>query len=116
LVSCAQILPASVRSTYRAVLVLHASELPQGRGWSPHVCAILGGANQITVSMVEAADRVDAGDIWLRTRFELEGHELLPEIHERLFEVETALMTQAVDHFGEIRPVPQRGEPGPALP
>jgi methionyl-tRNA formyltransferase len=115
LVSCSQMIRDTERGKYEVTLVLHASDLPEGRGWSPYIWAILGGANQITVSLLEAKEPVDSGMIWLKTTFDLEGHELLPEINEKLFEAELLLMTQAVEQFNTIKPIQQIGEPGPYM-
>lgn len=112
LVSCGKLIRESERARYRVALVLHASNLPLGRGWSPHVWAILNGNNEITVCLLEAGDPVDSGAIWLRKKFSLEGHELLSEINEILFRVELDLMSQAVEQFDRIRPRPQVGDPG----
>jgi methionyl-tRNA formyltransferase len=115
LVSCGQIIRDAERKKYKATLVLHASDLPQGRGWSPHIWSILNGANQITVSLLEASEPVDSGAIWLKTKFTLEGHELLPEINAKLFAAELSLMTQAVEQFETIKPIRQVGDPGPYM-
>jgi methionyl-tRNA formyltransferase len=115
LVSCSQIIRDEDKNKYRATLVLHASDLPKGRGWSPHIWSILNGANQITVSLLEASEPVDSGAIWLKTTFTLEGHELLPEINAKLFEAELLLMTDAVEQFELIKPVQQVGDPGPYM-
>ena len=113
LVSCGQIVRRPDREKFRVVLVLHASDLPQCRGWSPHIWAIAKGAKQITLCLLEAAEPVDTGAIWLKTTFTLEGHELLPEINAKLFAAELELMTRGVEGFGSIVPQPQIGEPGP---
>ena len=115
LVSCSQLIPNTEREKYRVALVLHASDLPKGRGWSPYIWSILGGANQITVSLLEASEPVDSGAIWLKTTFALDGHELLPEINEKLFAAELLLMSQAVDQFDSIKPTQQMGDPGPYM-
>lgn len=115
LVSCGQIIGAAERAKFRHVLVLHASDLPKGRGWSPHIWAILNGASRITLSLMEAADPVDSGAIWLKTTFDLEGHELLPDINAKLFAAELALMTRAVENLDAIRPIPQAGDAEPCL-
>lgn len=115
LVSCSQIIRDAERSKYKAVLVLHASDLPKGRGWSPYIWSILRGENQITVSLIEASDPVDSGAIWLKTTFDLEGHELLSEINAKLFEAELLLMSQAIDRFNYITPMQQLGESGPYM-
>lgn len=116
LVSCSQIIRDTERQKFKATLVLHASDLPIGRGWSPHIWSILGGANQITVSLLEASEPIDSGAIWLKTKFTLDGHELLPEINAKLFAAELLLMTQAVEKFETIKPIVQVGEPGPYMP
>lgn len=104
LVSCGTLVPAIVRKRFHATLVLHASPLPQRRGWSPHIWAVLDGESEITVSLIEAADPVDTGRIWLQEMFALEGHELLSEINALLFEVQLRLMTQCVRDFERIVP------------
>jgi methionyl-tRNA formyltransferase len=112
LVSCSQIIRDAEKEKYKATLVLHASDLPKGRGWSPYIWSILAGENQITVSLLEASEPVDSGVIWLKTAFDLEGHELLQEVNNKLFEAELLLMTQAVEQFDSIKPTKQAGEPG----
>jgi UDP-2,4-diacetamido-2,4,6-trideoxy-beta-L-altropyranose hydrolase len=104
LVSCTEIVPPETRARYSASLVLHASDLPEGRGWSPHVWQILQGKSSIAVSLLEAADPVDSGPIWAQQWVQFEGHELYDEINSRLFEAELSLMDQAVAQFGRIKP------------
>lgn len=116
LVSCSQLLRPEERARYRATLVLHASDLPQGRGWSPHIWAVLRGEREITVCLLEAQDPVDSGAVWLRKKFRLDGSELLAEINELLFRAELDLMSEAVEGFGRIVPQAQNGDPGPYLP
>lgn len=116
LVSCSQFINYEKRSKYKSTLVLHASDLPDGRGWSPHIWAIINGATEITVSLLEADDAIDSGPIWLKEKFKLEGHELLPEINAKLFHTELSLMTQAVEQFDCIKPVSQTGNPGKYMP
>lgn len=113
LVSCADIIRECDRSIYKTVLVLHASDLPMGRGWSPHIWAVINGESNITVTLLEASEPVDSGRIFLKTMFSLEGHELLPEINSKLFSAELMLMSKVVDNFKEIRPINQIGDPGP---
>ena len=116
LVSCSQVIRDAERKRYRATLVLHASDLPKGRGWSPHVWSILNGESEITVCALTAADPVDSGDVWLRRKFTLEGHEVLVEINRALFRAELELMTQVVEQFERIKPEPQTGDPGAYMP
>lgn len=104
LVSCSELLDAEVRGKYGKTLVLHASDLPRGRGWSPHVWQILEGCNRFVVTLFEARDAVDSGPIWGQRPVVLEGHELFDEINARLFDAQIALMDFAVEQFGRVEP------------
>lgn len=107
LLSCSQRIGKEIRDKYRFNLLLHASNLPKGRGWSPHIWAIVKGENKITVSLLEVNDPIDSGDIWLKTELMLMGHELLPEINKKLFATEFALMDQAIFGYKNITPIAQ---------
>jgi methionyl-tRNA formyltransferase len=110
LVSVPDIVSREVRSRYRAAIVLHASALPKGRGWSPAVWQILEGRREITVSALTAEDAVDAGDIWAQRTFSVEPHEICAEINAKLFAAELALMDYIVENFPTLRPRPQPAE------
>lgn len=115
LVSCRQIIGDAELRKFGKALVLHASDLPRGRGWSPHVWSILDGAQEITVCLLEAREPVDSGPVWFKHRFALQGHELLPEINARLFSSELELMTRALRELGSVTPTPQSGDQGPFM-
>lgn len=108
LLSCSQKITKEIRQKYKFNLLLHASNLPEGRGWSPHIWTILNGKNKITVSLLEASDPIDSGDVWKKIEFNLMGHELLPEINKKLFEVEFLLMDFAILNYEIIKPEPQK--------
>ena len=103
LISCHEIIGQSVRSLFKFSMVVHASDLPVGRGWSPHIWQILEGKNEITVTLLEAADILDSGPIWAQKLMHLEGHELADEINFNLFNLELELMDYAVEHFKEAK-------------
>lgn len=111
LVSFQQKVGPQVRGRYGAALVLHASDLPRGRGWSPHVWRILEGSHELVVTLLEAVDEIDAGPIWAQERVPLQGHELFDEINAALFDAEIRLMDRAIDQFGALTPMPQQGAP-----
>lgn len=104
LVSCAEIIRIADRAAYRASLVLHASDLPRGRGWSPQIWQIIAGASEITLTLLEAEDKVDSGRIWHQIVFPVPKHMLWNEINESLFDAEIALIDFAVREFGNIVP------------
>jgi methionyl-tRNA formyltransferase len=86
---------------------LHASDLPRGRGWSPHIWQIIDGAEDVTLSLLEAEDKVDSGRIWKKVRFPIPKHALWGEINERLFSAEIELIDFAVREFENIDAVDQ---------
>lgn len=110
LVSCGEIVNAQDRSAYSATVVLHASAPPRGRGWSPHIWDVVHGAEEVTVSLLEAEDKIDSGRIWKQMRFPVPKHALWDEINARLFEVEIALIDFAVTHFAAIEPQAQSSD------
>ena len=104
LVSCSEIISSSDRSAYKTSLVLHASNLPIGRGWSPHIWQIIEGAQKITLSLLEAEDKVDSGRIWHQKVFLVPQHALWDEINEQLFNAEIELIDIAVRQFHTVTP------------
>lgn len=104
LVSCSEFVGKQVRDRYKHCLVLHASALPEGRGWSPHVWSIIQGARRITVTLLEAAEHTDTGRIWSQSGFDVEPHMLWDEINVRLFDAELGLMDFAVKNLELVQP------------
>lgn len=107
LVSCSEIVEKSVRERFTHTLILHASDLPHGRGWSPHIWEILNGAQYITLTLLEAEDSVDSGKIWIQERIPLSGNELLSEINVLLFTAEIKLIELALSQYANITPTRQ---------
>lgn len=110
LISCHQLVRREIRNKYRFALVIHASDLPKGRGWSPMTWAVLEGADKITVTLLNAEDKIDSGSIWQKRHFELDGTELVDELNEKLFQTELELMDWALSNCDNETPVPQLGE------
>ena len=77
--SYGRIVGSEIRSRYRNCLVVHASDLPKGRGWSPATWLILEGAERIPVTLLEAVEQVDAGPIYRQHWLELDGTELIDD-------------------------------------
>jgi methionyl-tRNA formyltransferase len=100
LVSCSEIISTKERDMYLATLVLHASDLPKGRGWSPHIWEIVRGAEVITLSLLEAEDKLDSGRIWQKLDIPIPKHALWDEINQLLFAAEIELINFAIQNFG----------------
>jgi methionyl-tRNA formyltransferase len=88
--------------------VLHASDLPYGRGWSPHIWSILHGNTTVTVSAITAEDNIDSGDIWAKKSFDVAPHELYDEINTSLFAIEIDLLNEVIEMIDSgVSPHPQ---------
>ena len=107
LISCSDIISKLERSKFMKTLVIHASDLPRGRGWSPHVWEIINGATDITLSLLEAEDKVDTGDIWKKTIVSIPKTALFDEINELIFNAELELMDFAIANYNTIKPKKQ---------
>ena len=109
MISCNEMIEAGIRDSYGRALVIHASDLPEGRGWSPMIWQVLEGRNKITLTLFEATDRVDEGAVIRKACFSLCGDELYDEINAHLFDAEMKLMDFAVQNFPALSPVLQVG-------
>jgi len=107
LVSCAELMTTADLEAYRVSLVLHASDLPHGKGWSPHIWQIIGGAEKIVLTLLEASEPVDSGRIWKKTTIPIPRHALWDEINELLFAAEIDLMDFAIEQYGVVIPIDQ---------
>ncbi len=78
--SYGKIVNAGLLAKNKNNLVVHESDLPKGRGWSPLTWQVLEGAKSIPVTLFEAADKVDSGPIYLQEKIDLHGSELIEDL------------------------------------
>lgn len=104
LISCNEIISLEDRQKYLKSLVIHASDLPKGRGWSPHIWQIINGAEELTITLLEAEDKIDSGDIWHKIRIKIPKDALWYELNQLIFEAELKSMDFALKNFQNINP------------
>jgi methionyl-tRNA formyltransferase len=80
LLSCEKKVIPEILCRSRSNIVVHASELPKGKGMSPLTWQILEGKNQIPLTLFEAVEAIDAGPVYLRAHLDFQGNELLHEM------------------------------------
>ena len=61
-------------------LVVHESDLPLRKGWSPLSWQILEGKNKFPITLFEAKEKLDSGDIYCKTYLDYNGSELFDEL------------------------------------
>ena len=80
LLSCEKkVIPEILRRS-RSNIVVHASELPKGKGMSPLTWQILEGKNRIPITLFEAVEAIDAGPVYIIEYVDFIGNELLHEM------------------------------------
>ncbi len=91
-------------------IVIHASDLPQGKGWAPMFWQILEGKNKIPFTMFEASDGVDNGDIYMKSSLVLDGTELNKELREKQAKHTIQMCLEFINNYQKyIPPSPQNG-------
>lgn len=110
-IGCTSITPPDVLARKQRNLVVHASDLPKGRGFSPLTWQILEGRNDIPVCLLEAVAGVDSGPIVYRDGLPFEGHELIDEMRDALGGKTVEMCRRFMDEETPPRGAPQEGEP-----
>lgn len=110
LLSCEKILPVSYMKMNKHNLVVHESDLPRGKGWSPVTWQVLEGKDTIPVTLFEAAESVDAGNIYLQEFIHLDGSELLEEIKHKQGLYTKKLVLEFIKRYPNVQGKSQQGE------
>ncbi len=80
LLSCEKKVTSEILHRSRSNIVVHASELPKGKGMSPLTWQILEGKNRIPITLFEAVEAIDAGPVYIIGYVDFIGNELLHEM------------------------------------
>ena len=108
--SCEKILKGEYLKLHKSNVVVHPSKVPLGKGWSPLAWQVLEGSNNIPVSLFEAVEAVDAGDVYIVDYIKLEGHELNEEIKHKQGLLNMKMVKKYIDEFESMVATPQSGE------
>ena len=111
--SYSRVLDAESLARHARTLVVHESDLPRGRGWSPLTWQVLEGADRIPIVLFEAVERIDAGQVYLRDEIELGGTELVDKLRARQAFQTLGLCRRFVQEYPAIlkHGQPQVGDP-----
>lgn len=107
--SCFEIIKQDKLNSNKNNIVVHASKLPHGKGWSPMSWQILERKNNIPITLFEANEKVDAGVIYIQDEILLDGTELIDEWQEKLGKKITEMAINYVENYKSIIPQEQKG-------
>lgn len=108
LLSCEKIFKSLELNTHN--LVVHESDLPKGKGWSPLTWQILEGENVIPITLFEASEGVDDGPVYFKDYISLNGDELIDEIRQKQGNATIELLLKFIKEFPRIESREQQGE------
>lgn len=107
---CEKIIPKEYLNLNVHNLIVHESNLPEGKGWSPLTWQVLEGKSQIPVTLFEASEKVDDGDIYLQELMKLDGTELLTEIKHTQGKITQKLILDFINIYPNVSGKKQIGE------
>ncbi len=102
LLSCSELIPEAELKRNQHNLVVHASRLPQGKGWSPMTWQILEGASHFPVTLFEAVAAVDAGPVYLQREMYFDGTELVDDLRQIMGDAIVALCLEFVNRYPNV--------------
>jgi methionyl-tRNA formyltransferase len=110
ILSCTKLLENDYLLRNKNNIVVHASDLPAGRGWSPLQWQVMEGKDTIPLTMIEAAAGADEGPYYLKSSIRLDGTELLPEMRNKMALEIIKMCTQYAEQRDKLMPIEQVGD------
>ena len=108
---CINIVPDNILKLNKYNLVVHESDLPNGRGFSPLTWSVLEGKNSVDICLLDAGKEVDSGDVYLHQEITLNGYELIDELRSLQGERTIFMCLYFVENSTSIIKFKQEGEP-----
>lgn len=109
ILSCSRLIQQKYLDLNKNNIVVHASDLPRGKGFAPFSWQILKGNKKIHLTLFEAVKNVDAGPYYMKGAVKYEGHELLLEMQIILAKKIIEMCIEYVKKRDELKPINQIG-------
>lgn len=97
-----EILDQKTLAAFHNTVLVHESDLPRGKGWSPLTWQVLRGDSEIVVSLLEASEKVDSGQIYLQDKIVLEGTELIEGIRRKQAQATLSLCVRFIQGYPAV--------------
>ena len=109
--SCTKLTPKKILDRSNFNIVVHASNLPKGRGFSPLVWQILEGQSHIPLTMIIMNEEADAGEILMKKNLVFNGTELNDELRQKLALTIIDMCTELANQKVAPSRIKQEGKP-----
>tara|TARA_B100001057_G_scaffold111913_2_gene110032 strand:- start:6783 stop:7427 length:645 start_codon:yes stop_codon:yes gene_type:complete len=113
IVSYYKIIPSKYLKKSKHNLVVHESNLPQGRGFSPLYRQILNGKTNIVFSLFECSEKTDKGKIYFKKKIKFPSTLIFEEIKIRQMNSAFSLIEKFFENYSSkknIKSYTQRGK------
>lgn len=100
--SYGKIVGTEMLSKFKHNLVVHGSDLPKGKGWSPLTWQVLAGDKKHPLTLIEADFKVDSGVIYAQNWYEFEDTELIEEMRQTQAVKTLALCRHFIENYPDI--------------
>lgn len=108
--SCNKIVKDNILKLHTHNIVVHASDLPSGKGFSPMQWQVLSGLDEVILTLFEATEELDSGPYYFKEKIHFDGNELLYELHEKMANKIIEMCIEYVERINELEAIPQNGE------
>lgn len=109
ILGCESILKDEKLKLHKLNLVIHPSKLPDGRGGAALIWSILNNKKNFFLTMFNANEKIDKGDIVFFQKFSLKGHELHDEIRTIQAKETIKLIIKFLKNIRRIKLTKQKG-------
>jgi methionyl-tRNA formyltransferase len=109
ILGCDYILKKDQLKLHKLNLVIHPSKLPKNRGGGALIWEILNNKKTFFLTMFDANDKIDRGDVIFYHKFKLKGDELHDEIRMIQAKETIKLITKLIKNIHKIKKSKQKG-------
>jgi len=111
ILSCEKLVKSQILKLNKNNIVVHPSDLPKQRGWSPLTWQVLEGKNVIPICLFEAHPIADGGGVYIRDEIKLDGTELNSGMKQKQGEITLKMIKKYLKEKNTLLAIDQIGEP-----
>ena len=91
-------------------LIVHESDLPKGKGFSPVKYQILENKSKINISLIKCDNKIDSGDIFEKSYFIIKPTDIYDEIKKKQFLATKRIIVKFLNKYPKVKTKKQKGK------
>ncbi|MDC0608457.1 hypothetical protein OAO75_01535 [Candidatus Pelagibacter ubique] len=92
------------------IFLIHESNLPKGRGWSPVKYQLLANKSKIKCCLISCEDLIDSGNIYETGTLNINKTDLYDDIKIKQYKITINLITRLIKKYPNIKSKKQKGK------